>query len=285
MTTQLSLLPLLLVVSFNAQALGMNVIYGGDDRADYYQISNSAVRKRADATVALMRAATLRVSGETTYITTNPFGQSFGLCASEPFYNQETAAYCSGFLIAPDTVVTAGHCVRNEASCNNTRFVFGFAMPNSQNVPRTVPSAMVFSCKQLVHSVSYAQGEDFAVVRLDRPVTHVAPLSFRTQGSVSVGEDLMVIGYPLGLPVKIAGGAQVREVRNEHMVANLDTYGGNSGSAVFNSVTGAVEGVLVRGEMDWDIENGCRISKRCSNNGCRGEDITLIERVLPYLNN
>ena len=58
-------------------------------------------------------------------------------------------------------------------------------------------------------------------------------------------------------------------------VANLDTYGGNSGSPVFASDTNRVEGILVRGETDFEqTPAGCQISLVCPTSGCRGEDIT-----------
>jgi len=85
---------------------------------------------------------------------------------------------------------------------------------------------MFTTAAQVVHSVSKPSGEDFAVVKLDRPVSQFNPLTFRTSGKVSVGDDLHVIGYPSGLPLKVAGGASVRAVQPEYLVANLDTYGG-----------------------------------------------------------
>jgi hypothetical protein len=35
--------------------------------------------------------------------------------------------------------------------------------------------------------------------------------------------------------------------------------------------------------MDFIYTNGCRVSNRCADTGCRGEDVTLFERVLPYI--
>ncbi|NJL24700.1 MAG: trypsin-like peptidase domain-containing protein [Calothrix sp. SM1_5_4] len=186
-------------------------------------------------------------------------------------------------MIAPDIVLTAGHCLSSQSACDNTRFVFGFRVEAEGTQPRSVPTTDVYSCHTLIHSVAVSGGEDFAVVRLDRPVTYAAPLRPRTFGKISVGEPLLVIGHPAGLPTKISGGAIVRALRSQFLIANLDTYGGNSGSAVFNQTTGDVEGILVRGELDYVYENGCRRSNRCANFGCRGEDVTLIERVRPYL--
>jgi hypothetical protein len=88
-----------------------------------------------------------------------------------------------------------------------------------------------------------------------------------------------VIGSPSGLPLKVAGGAQVRG--NSHpffFTANLDTFQGNSGSAVFNAETGMVEGILVRGEEDYQVNmvKGCIEAKACTDVGCRGEDVSRL---------
>ncbi|MEI8190645.1 MAG: hypothetical protein WCI75_13115 [candidate division NC10 bacterium] len=66
---------------------------------------------------------------------------------------------------------------------------------------------------------------------------------------------------------------------NGYFVANLDTYGGNSGSAVFSATTGLVEGILVRGENDYVWKGGCRVSNRCPADGCRGEDVTKVSAL------
>ncbi len=273
-------IPALLVQQ--ALAVRPTVIYGDDDRLDYYQ-ADEASKKLSESTVALIRASNLENQGLWTQIKTVSYGQSMGLCTSEPFFSQETAAFCSGFLVTPDLIVTAGHCVRSQANCEATKFVFGFRVDSEGTLPRQVLTQEVYSCKQLIHSVANPAGEDFAVARLDRPVTSVPPLDLRRQGRIEAGASLSVMGHPAGLPLKIAGGAYVRSVQTEHLVANLDTYGGNSGSAVFNSVTGLIEGILVRGEMDFTFKDGCRISNHCDNQTCRGEDVTLIERVLPFL--
>ncbi|MGE4132467.1 MAG: serine protease [Bdellovibrionales bacterium] len=263
-----------------AMAILPNVIYGDDDRIDYYQASPS-LQSLADSTVALVRTASLEVNGDTVNLKTTAYGTGMGLCASEPFYSQETLAFCSGSLVAPNVILTAGHCIRSQLSCDSTRFVFGFRMNSETEIVKQVPASQVYACKRLIHSVANPQGEDFALVELDRPVTQVAPLNLGARSAV--GDALTVLGHPAGLPLKIAGQAVVRRVEEQFMVTNLDTYGGNSGSAVVSSTSGQIVGVLVRGEMDYIYQNGCRVSNRCPSDGCRGEDVTLIERVLPHL--
>jgi hypothetical protein len=118
-------------------------------------------------------------------------------------------------------------------------------------------------------------------VELDRVVTDRTPLTFRKSGAISVNEPLVVIGHPTGLPTKIADGANVRSLSTSFFVANLDTFGGNSGSAVFNANTSEVEGILVRGEEDYvkPFLRSCKKPKECKSDKCRGEDVTKITLI------
>lgn len=277
--------------SVPSKAQRPRVIYGADDRRDYYQVDNPNLLTLADSTVALFLNTRIETKGDITRLLTAPYGASKNLCPSEPFYDQETGANCTGFLVAPDLIVSAGHCISTQTACDRTRFVFGFRITQEGVNPRQVPTSEVYSCKEIVHSVvePYGHdpndGEDFSVVRLDRPVTGHMPLNLRLQGEPDVGDSLIVMGHPAMLPLKIAGGAKIRSLKSKYFVANMDTYGGNSGSPVFNERTLEVEGILVRGESDWVMENGCVVSYRCADDECRGEDATKIKQVLPYLQN
>lgn len=284
MRWQLGSAALVIILGSNAFAavLRPDVIYGSDDRQDYYQ-ADANWKLKADATVALIRTSSLEQQGATTLIKTQPYGKTMLLCPTEPYFDQEIAAVCSGFLVTPDTIVTAGHCIPSQKECDAMNFIFGFRLDAAGDQPRSVPTDHVFRCQQLVYSVITPAGEDFAVAKVDRSVTFATPLTLRRHGSAGAGENMRVIGHPGGLPVKVAGGAAVRAVNGDFLVASLDTYGGNSGSAVFNESTGEVEGILVRGEEDFIFQNGCRVSKRCDVAACRGEEVTLIERVLNHL--
>ncbi len=263
------------------------VIYGDDNRRDLYQVTDAAWLRAADSTVALIKRANLKVQPDGSFnIRTENFGKSYNLCAEEPYRDQETGAFCSGFLVTPDTIVTAGHCIRDAYDCNNTSFVFGFGFHQEGAQPKTAAASEAYNCKSVVKSFVQNDGADFAVVKLDRPVENHDPVKLRLSGNVIEGDELTVIGHPAGLPTKVSDGAQVRDASKKgYFVANLDTYGGNSGSAVFNTRTMEVEGILVRGEQDFTYKPGagCSISYRCADTGCRGEDVTLIGEVFKYL--
>lgn len=261
------------------------VIYGTDDRLDLYDVAEQTWTTKAESTVALIQGSKLKAAGNGYSINTTNYGSSQSLCKTEPFYEQVTAAFCSGSLIGPDLIMTAGHCIRTLSSCQSTKFVFNFAYKIKGVDPKAVGADDVYSCKELVYSeLNSSNMNDFAIIRLDRKVVGRQPLPIRQTGNVAQGDDLVVIGHPSGLATKVAGGASVRDNSPQtYFIANLDTYGGNSGSAVFNAKTGLVEGILVRGAQDFVYKNGCYVSNVCADNGCRGEDVTRVTNILKHV--
>lgn len=265
------------------------VIYGNDDRRDLYQITDSAWKTLADSTVALVNASNIQTDpSQNQFKLKGPkFGEKRQLCRSERFFEQQSSSFCSGFLVAPDIIATAGHCVKSQIDCNNTRFVFGFSIYSEGSIPTNIPAHEVYACSELLGQELNDQGADWALVRLNRPVAGHAPLSVNLQGNIIKDAPLVVIGHPSGLATKLAGGANVRDASHaEYFVANADSYGGNSGSAVFNAETGLVEGILVRGTSDfiYDVAKKCYVSRICAPNECRGEDATKMSAVKGLLN-
>lgn len=269
-------------------AVTPTVIYGDDDRQDLEQVQSQRFRQLADGTVALFKAGAVVTDPDTNtaQLQTSKFGDAYNLCKDEPFRDQPTGAFCSGSLVGPDLVMTAGHCIKSEDDCKNTKFVFGFQMGADGKAVTKLPAGEVYGCGKIVSRALESAGVDYAVVKLDRAVDGHKPLKVNRSGKLAGETPLVVIGHPAGLPVKVAGGAAVREVtENGFFTSNLDTYGGNSGSAVFNARTGEIEGILVRGDTDfvYDAENQCRRSNRVPNDGGRGEDVTSVSQVLAHV--
>src|SRR5687767_3063347 len=223
------------------------VIYGVDDRKDMFQVSSAKIRKAADAVVALVKAADLTADGSGGWtLATTPYKDEYQLCSSEAFASQPLGCFCSGFLVRPDVIVTAGHCVKNAADLAKMRFVFGFRMVNTSTPQTSFEADDVYQGSALVGRKLTQDKTDWAVVRLTRAVVGRSPVTFRTAGKVAAAQKLFVIGHPCGLPQKYAPGASVRDnAPAAFFVANLDTYGGNSGSPVFNATNQQVEGILV----------------------------------------
>ena len=258
-----------------------NVIYGEDNRVDVYASTNSSFVEYSRSTAAMVPNILLHAMGKETVLRSTSLVER-GICASERFSLQPTTATCSGFLIAEDILVTAGHCVRNDADCKINRWVFDYKVETAEQTKMIVPTENVYKCQKIItRKFEPGDGLDYAVLKLTHKVSDRRPLAFRRSGTVEVGTPLVVIGHPSGLPTKIADGASVRSVKGSYLVANLDTFGGNSGSAVLNANTGEVEGILVRGEEDYvaDPKLGCKVANLCKDDGCRGEDVNLITTV------
>lgn len=205
-------------------------------------------------------------------------------CAGERFVDEPNPGQCSGFLIAPDLVATAGHCAEVEGACEGHKWIFDFKVDaETGTAGRTVNPKDIYSCKRIItSSLNMDLGTDFAIIQLDRKVEGREPLEIRYDGAVADGQRITVIGNPSGLPLKVTEGGQVRaNVENGFFTANLDTYAGNSGSAVFNVDTNVVEGILVRGENDFilDEEKLCMKSNLCAEGECRGEDVSRMTSI------
>jgi V8-like Glu-specific endopeptidase len=258
------------------------VVYGNDDRKDIYQEADPALRALAASTVAIISASNVTDKIAGYEITGQNYGEYYGLCEREPYFTQPNPANCSGFYLGGDLFATAGHCL-NQFDCANWKFVFDYDMKDANTVNSLLPIENVYTCKEVISAVE-GYPVDFAVIRVDREVINRTPVRLQTSNS-QVGDQLIVIGHPSGLPTKIAGGAAVRTLQNEYFEANLDTYGGNSGSAVFNATTQEVAGILVRGEGDYtyDNTNSCYVSNTCANDGCSGESVTYISYVIDAL--
>jgi hypothetical protein len=258
-----------------ALTVNQKVIYGTDDRQDIVDLAAGPNRDDVDSVVALFRAGNITDNGNgTSTLRTQNFGTARNLCAGERFREQPTGAFCSGFLVAPDIIATAGHCV-NAGNVTTVRFVFGFRMRDATTAETVIGNAEIYSGASVIGRQEVGNGPDWALIRLDRAVTNHRIAGIRRSGKIGDTQAVHVIGHPVGLPTKFAGGAAVRDNQpSAFFVANLDTYGGNSGSPVFNSDTHEVEGILVRGETDFASQGSCTVSLVCPSTGCRGEDCT-----------
>lgn len=242
--------------------IGPKVVYGTDDRRDVYMEIDPTRLQQAASTCGLINQSRVNNNGNGTYsISTSAFVQ-LGLapCFDEPFRTQPTAAFCTGFLVGPDLIATAGHCY-TVSDITATRFVFNFQMANATTPVTTVGAEYVYQGIEIVGRALVGD-IDYAVIRVDRAVTApgatVQPI--RRKGELQQNTNVGVIGHPSGLPKKIAFGSQTRATAVSDPVyfeANLDAYGGNSGSPVWNADTNQIEGILVRGNTDYVNNGGC----------------------------
>lgn len=253
------------------------VIYGDDNRV---QVADASARQQSWAAATLAQISPQEWDSNFNF-TSKTYGDSYTLCPGERFFEELSVANCSGFLVAPDVVVTAGHCMQSQNDCDNFKWVLDF-----KDGATSTSADKVFSCKEIISQKLEADTQnDYAVIRLDRSVEGRKFFRIRTSGKVATNTSLVLIGHPSGLSTKVAGGAVVRAGDSDvYFSTNTDSFGGNSGSAVINAQSGVVEGILVRGDQDYDVIDGpdggrCRVERKCPNDGCAGEDVTRMTSV------
>jgi len=238
----------------NTEMVGSGAIYGTDDRVDITSNTSKKYKSWASSVAGQISSKILRPRN---------YGFKYsaytkGLCAGQKFANQRVLPNCTGFLVGPDLLVTAGHCVSSKKDCANSTWIFDYHLKSPQYKDKVLNKSNVYKCSEVI--VSKESSVDYALIRLDRLVKGRKPLKFRKRGQVRDNLEIVVIGHPSGLPLKIADGAQVkRNHLNTKFKTNLDTFGGNSGSPVFNKRTGLVEGILVSGADDYkESSSGCK---------------------------
>ncbi|MCB9262301.1 MAG: ankyrin repeat domain-containing protein [Flavobacteriales bacterium] len=225
---------------------------------------------------------------------------NFGVDKVDPdvrFASQPAIGSCTGFLIAPDIMVTAGHCISGdqheitdgkvifhknkegnygEFAYNTMKWVFDYTNDIGMTKKHheqlgdyyvaTIPTSKQYTVKRVLKSVLDAtRNLDFAIIQLDRP-TDRDPFRFRTGGEIGREEEIAMIGSPAGLPLKLADGAKVTQISEQTWFGtNLDAFGGNSGGPVYNKAgIGMLEGILVRGRIDKGLK-GYFVDQSC---GC-----------------
>ncbi len=279
------------ILSFLLLSLSLHVfaidkgIYGTDDRMNVFEAPQMWQEAARSVAVLVPNQQVVPMADELqqSLIQTRNHRSVNRVCADENFAEEPAPGQCTGFLVADDLMLTASHCMRFKTSINNYRWVFDYGYFEEGHDINTINNDNVYRSVEVVQrKVDMRKGLEYLLVRLDRPVVGRTPLKFRKEGSISKGEPLTVIGSPSGLPLKIANSAFVREVKSStYFVTNTDTFGGNSGSPVFNADSGEVEGILVRGDTDYfyDKEAHCYRVQRCQMNECNGEDVVSIQNV------
>ncbi len=178
------------------------------------------------------------------------YGKSFNLCEGEPFQHQPISAgwLCTGFLVGDDIIATAGHCA-NEKNVKKLRILFDYKMSPEGKPVTQVANQHIYKGMEIVAGVysTKENGRDWALIRLDRKVRGRQAVRLSKQ-HLCYDQPVYVIGHPAGLPLKVAPGAQIREISENWFAANLDIYNGSSGSPVFCADTHDVIGIVIHGD-------------------------------------
>lgn len=259
------------------------IVYGADDRVEPLDHPDSAWLPVVDhSLVALIETEKLRFdrNGAAT-IKAPRVADVLQLCDGEQFGAQPAAATCSGILIAPDLVLTAGHCVQGTHDCSAISLVFGYRNGPEGSV-RDLLRDDVYGCREIVVSELTPSDAptllDYAVLRLDRPALHGQPVVV-SEAPRTAGERLALVATPFGAPAKIDSNGSVvdpRSDRGDYFGAVLDSFEGGSGGPVF-ALDQSLVGFVLGGVDDLrpGVDGGCRVALQVDDNAGVSEAVAL----------
>lgn len=215
------------------------------------------------------------------------FQERFTLCYNEPYSTQPAAADFTTFAVNDSTLLTAGHCL-DTSMLLSYYYVFDYIMNAQSGAPQYFPAANVFEATKVTRYYDTANNQDVCIVVVNKKIDNKRIVTLNNQPATDNNSTYYVIGTPGGIPLKLAGKAKLMENTDPaYFLLNSDTYKGNSGSPVFNTLNNTVEGLFISGTKDDfqpdRINITCRISMLCPFDACPGSKGEKVIRTSQFL--
>ncbi|TNE98122.1 MAG: serine protease [Deltaproteobacteria bacterium] len=269
-------------------------IYGKDGRMNPCQFTDGGKMLGLSSNVAmLVNTSQVEKVGafenQTLYkINSQTYGEFFEsqmkepLCDSVTFKNEPAPAFCSAFLINTNgkkSILTAGHCIKGR-KLEDIKIVFSVHKEGMSFIPEDskLEKEMVVSESQIfkvtnIKTDTSLNNLDIALLELDREVEAEGFAVNETGDLIREGQDMILIGHPVGLEIKLDLGGEIKSVNKEsptnrkhYFEASVDAFSGNSGSPLLDLQTQEVVGILISGNGDFkkDWFKGCYEEKKYS---------------------
>ena len=244
---------------------GKSDYYGNDDRVQIEGSPDPRALGWSRAAAVMGYASALLDRGDGFLSAQAPtLGERYGLCSDERFVTEPSFGFCSAFLIEPDVVVTAGHCIDSD-TCGNVAFVFDFQEGGASADIARIPRDRVYSCASILARENEWAGRDYAVVRLDRSVSDRAPLRVQSEAP-PVSAGVALLGFPHGVLAKIDTAGRVVDRGPIRIVTSLDSFKAHSGAAVLDLASGRVFAVHVAGsDANFESDGACSRPVGCAH--------------------
>lgn len=271
----------------NSQAgsnLGVDAIYGLDNRLDGSAIAEKDLIKLKSAIGLIVSKDQLTKGLLTSEIKATTMKESLNVCQDVRFAKELTIDSCTAFLIAPDLMATAGHCIQEASECENKIIAFDVNESSQKGDHYKISNTNIYECQEIV-AQSFNDSGDYSVFRLKKK-TRRTPLKLRTTGELSEKDKVLMLGHPLGQPLKLSPSVSPTDLSSpSSFKAPLNSFVGNSGSPVINARTLKVEGILVNGAEDFLLDeiNQCYRFQVHEVKAGSGEGVSRISEILPFM--
>jgi V8-like Glu-specific endopeptidase len=272
----------------NSTPQNEKVVYGQNNLIDFYQLQNSyppELKTWSRSVAALFSKERLQKKETHYHINFSTVTEDEVFCQPKDpletiFSSQPDLSDCTGFLIGPDILATAGHCMETQERCADSLWVFDYKLEGPNQVFSKFPEKNVYECEKLISEDHPFL--DYAFLKLKKVPLNRKPLKVRSlsDGDISGHPNLVVMGFPLGRPLKLSLQTTLKNTSKPEIFSiESDTFKGNSGSPVINIQKGWVEGILFSGEADFTYKNHCQKIKYCEIGTCRGEEAVRINQI------
>ncbi len=235
-------------------------ISGTDDRIERVQVTDPVSYNLGYGVLSEWLAKLLTDNGNgTTTVSTTPFtttDDGSALCTDVRFYGQPVGfgLACSSFLVGPDLLATAGHCISEWGwTWDKWKYINGYVRNSDGSVATTFHNSTIYTPVRLVaYGVNALSGsqDDWALVRLDRPVDATplpvdpAPYQPGNNQFAPLWPSMGEFGYDRGLPLKYDTTNSAAVYWNNYgFLAPLDIFPGCSGGPVFDLQSHVVRGL------------------------------------------
>jgi hypothetical protein len=191
------------------------------------------------------------------------YQNEWGACPGVIFNTESSLPVCTAFLVKNDLLLTAGHCgLVNQSGCDNNVWAFDFIKtkiisesiasgPFAFNIK--IPQPSIYRCKKIIAS-SYnplADGVDFSLIQLDRPVLDRLPFKIKAGVGLVLEDKIFTIGSLGGLPLVSTEAQKLRAVSKDKITGPFTLFAKGSGGPAILEKTGEVVGIMVSSSKDY----------------------------------
>jgi hypothetical protein len=200
------------------------------------------------------------------------------------YWKNPCLAFGTAIPITRNIVLTAGHCLK-KTGLKDFYLVLGYADTAPGLNHFDFDTSNIYRGIQIIDLAddSTQPNNDYCFILLNKNLPVLGVLINRQNRTGVIEKDYYMVGYPLGIPEKISLGHLLsHDAGKDAYLLYIDSFGGNSGSPVFESKTDSLVGMLNHGENDFlfqpDID--CKSFLFCSTAPCRGEKVESIAALL-----
>lgn len=194
-------------VRVNASSnLGLGALYSSSDhRYNLFEVDvPDIVKQQAKAVACLIKRDELHRISEGVYKFKKPSTladyHEFPLAEDLKFRNEPVIGFGTAFLVAPNLVLTAAHCITDKYGkldkdlISKTRLVFNLQLKPSGRLPSFLDEVFRYNSHNILWS-DRNKNEDWALLELDREVKGVTPIEIDFS-PIQPKSEVYMLGHP-----------------------------------------------------------------------------------------